>query len=172
MEDGVTNQSKPEQSRINLTMAIPWVLTLLTVLVGIYQFGVQQRQTNRTSFLNKQLDTVFDAATTASLLAVETDPTKWDAARQTFWNLYWGTLSIVENKDVEREIVSFGKLVPSEPVSQVQLPVDTLRGPSYHLAKAFRDLILKSWHVDDLGILLDARETALLKSHGEHGKGG
>ena len=137
------------------------VVAALVALFGVWKFLQQQRQKNREPFLRKQLDTIFKASRTASLLAVETDPTKWDTARSTFWNLYWGTLCIVENKEVEHEMVKFGQLVPLAPVSQVQLPVDNLRLPSYQLAKVFRTLILNSWHIEDLGTLLDEREAAL-----------
>jgi hypothetical protein len=133
---------------------VPW---LVTVLVGIWKFSAGQAQSNRVPFLTKQLELSFDASDAASSLAVETDPVKWDAARRTFWHLYWGTLSIVEDKGVETAMVNFGEVVPSNPVSEITLPVVTLHKPSYELAHAIRDLVLKSWNAEYLGGLLNKR---------------
>jgi len=133
-----------------IAKVVPWVLTLATLVFGIVKFSAEQAQSNRTPFLTKQLDTAFQAAETASSLAVETDPAKWETARQTFWHLYWGVLSIVEDEKVEAAMVAFGKCVPSQPISQVTLPVDDLRVPSYNLAHAIRTLILDSWNAEYL----------------------
>jgi len=57
------------RSGINLAVAIPWILTLVTALVGIWQFTVQQGQANRQPFLQKQLDLAFLASETTIKLA-------------------------------------------------------------------------------------------------------
>jgi len=103
------------------------------------------------------LDGCFRVSEAAANLAIETDPTKWDDARHTFWLLYWGTLSIVEDPDVEKAMVEFGKRIPTSPVEELTLPVSQLRKPSYDLAHAFRDLVLRSWKIKDLGRLRDLR---------------
>ena len=63
------------------TVVIPWLLTLLTAMVGIWQFTAQQRQANRQPFLQKQLELCFQATETAGRLASETDPEEWEKAR-------------------------------------------------------------------------------------------
>jgi hypothetical protein len=132
---------------INLTVVIPWLLTLLTAGVGIWQFTFQQQQANRTPFLQKQLELSFLASETASRLATETNPEEWEKARTTFWRLYWGPLSVVEDRRVEAAMVNFGKLVPSEPVKDPKLPMRSLQVPAYKLAHIIRDLVLESWNV-------------------------
>ena len=129
------------------TFAIPWILTLLTVGAGIWQFTVQQQQANRTPFLQRQLELSFLASETASSLATETNPAEWEKAPATFWRLYWGPLSIVEDRTVETAMVNFGKLVPKEPVNDPKLPMTSLQAPSYELAHVMRDLVLESWNV-------------------------
>ena len=52
--------------------------TLLTILVGIWQFSAQQTQANRQPFLQKQLEVCFQATETAGRLASETDPKEWE----------------------------------------------------------------------------------------------
>lgn len=137
-----------KQSALSLGVAIPWILTLLTAVLGIWQFTAQQRQANRQPFLLKQLELCFLAAETTGSLASETDPAQWEKARVEFWRLYWGPLSIVENLEVEEAMVELGRLVPDQAVKAPKLPMKTLGEPSYRLAHAVRDLVLKSWNVD------------------------
>jgi hypothetical protein len=129
----------------------PWVVTALTAVVtagfGIWQFTVQQRQANRLPFLQKQLELCFQATDTVSRLASETDPAEWEKARQAFWQLYWGPLSIVEDRAVESAMVHIGRLVPAQPIDAPELPMVVLAVPSYRLAHAARELVLKSWNV-------------------------
>jgi hypothetical protein len=133
---------------ISFTLIIPWLLTLLTAALGIWQFTAQQRQANREPFLLKQLELSFQASDIASRLATETDAVEWEKARIAFWRLYWGPLSIVEDPAVEGAMVNFGKLVPAQPVNAPKLPMTSLGVPSYKLAHALRDLVLVSWNVD------------------------
>jgi hypothetical protein len=125
------------------------VLAALLALVGTLVtswFG--QRQKNREPFLMKQLELCFEAADAASRLATESDPVEWEKARRTFWRLYWGALSIVEDPEVEGAMVKLGDLVPPEPITDVQLPMKSLQDHSYELAHAIRRLLLKSWNID------------------------
>jgi hypothetical protein len=98
------------RSGINLAVAIPWILTLVTALVGIWQFTVQQGQANRQPFLQKQLDLAFLASETTIKLATLTDPADWEKARLYFWISYWGPLSVVEDPKVESAMVPLGHL--------------------------------------------------------------
>src|SRR5882724_457077 len=136
------------RSALNLTVVIPWILTLLTAGLGIWQFTAQQSQANRQPFLQKQLELTFQATETAARLASETDAIEWEKARVAFWRLYWGPLSIVEDRAVEGAMVEFGRLVPTQPVNAPKLPMNSLGVPSYKLAHAVRDLVSASWNVN------------------------
>lgn len=135
-------------SKFNLTAVIPFLLSMATILVGIQQFSEKQAQANREPFLKKQLEIGFEASEVAARLASETDATKWETARQRFWQLYWGPLSIVEDPSVEAEMVNLGRLVPKAPSSSSDLPMTSLQGPSYRLAHAIRQLTLTQWEID------------------------
>ncbi len=130
-----------------LAVVVPWLLSIVTAIVGIWQFSQTQAQTNKQPFLQKQLEISFQASDAASRLATETDPSEWEKARAAFWRLYWGTLSIVEDPKVESAMVHLGKLVPEKPVANPPLPMKALENPSYDLAIAIRGLILASWNV-------------------------
>jgi hypothetical protein len=136
-----------QQTGLSLTIVIPWLLTIATAGIGIFQFTAQQTQANRQPFLQKQLDLAFRASETASKLATVSDPSDWEKVRLDFWELYWGPLSVVEDPAVETAMVKMGALVPTEPQNSPKLPMKSLEGPSYNLAHALRDLVLASWNV-------------------------
>jgi hypothetical protein len=77
-----TNLDKDEV--ITIKTVITWVLTVGTVLAGVWQFSSQKAQSNRVPFLTEQLKLGFEASDTAARLATETDPAKWEETRQTF----------------------------------------------------------------------------------------
>jgi hypothetical protein len=124
------------------------IAAIVGLAASLFVYWLQQRQTNRKPFLQRQLDLCFKATEAAACLASTTDKDKWKKARATFWQLYWGPLSIVESPEVEAAMVAFGnKLVLLEKVANPTLPMTALQVPSYELAHTTRDLILKSWGV-------------------------
>ena len=136
------------KAQINLSVVVPWLLSLATAAIGIWQFTQQQEQKNREPFLQKQLELCFEATEAAAVLATEDDPVVWEKARKTFWRLYWGKLSIVEDRKVESAMYELGKLVPKEPLDGPKPPLQSLEQPSLRLAHATRNLILASWKID------------------------
>jgi len=137
--------------KIAPSVVIPWLFSLATIAVGIWQFADTSAQANREPFLKQQLEFCFEASRTVAQLANETDPVEWEKARKTFWQLYWGPLVIVENQEVE---FAMGKVkakleavVPNLPVLPKQLPLKALDAESRDLACAARRLILASWRV-------------------------
>jgi len=126
----------------------PWLLSVLTIAVGIWQFADKRAQSNKEPFLRKQLEISFEASDVAARLATETDPAEWEKARKVFWKLYWGPLGIVEDPGVEAAMVALGRIVPDRPAAGADLPMTNLQQPSLRLAHATRDLILASWKVD------------------------
>jgi hypothetical protein len=131
---------------INLSIIVPWILTLVTVVVGIYQYSDERAQANRQPFLQRQLELSFQASEAAARLATETNPAEWETARKAFWRLYWGPLGIVEDRGVEAAMVRLGQLVPRDDAIP-PLPVTDLQQPSLALAHAVRELVLASWDV-------------------------
>lgn len=140
------------------------MLTVGTVLAGIWQFSSQQAQSNRVPFLTEQLRLCFEASDTVARLATETDAAKWEEARKNFWRLYWGPLGIVEDRALESAMVDLGKMVPRQQgqPGDYQLPMDSLARPSLALAHATRDLILRSWNVE-LGPIDEKRKLEALE---------
>lgn len=125
---------------------------------GFYQFTENQAQANREPFLKKQLELGFEISDTVAVLASTVDKTRWEKARSDFWRLYWGQLSIVEDKAVERAMVELGRVLPLAAVPEPSLPMKSLQGPSFRLAHAIRQLSMNSWDVD-LPALQTERQT-------------
>jgi hypothetical protein len=135
-------------SKLAPTVIIPWLFSLATIGVGIWQFADQSAQANREPFLKRQLDLCFEASEAGAKLATETDPAEWEKARKSFWLLYWGPLNMVEDRAVATAMHALGERVPHDAAPPGALPMRQLEGASRDLARAARDLILRSWRVD------------------------
>jgi hypothetical protein len=130
-------------------VSVPWLLSVVTVAVGIWQYADKQAQANREPFLKKQLDLVFEASETVSKLANLTDPTEWRKAKDRFWILYWGPLGIVENQKIETCMGKAGRTIPqSSDQNTPSLPLVSLQATSIELSHVAREFILESWNVD------------------------
>lgn len=130
-----------------------------TIGAGIWQFhedSVRRDETAqfeaRKPFLVKQMELCFQASEAASILASSTSLEKWQRAKETFWMLYWGPLSIVEGPfsgevgPVEQKMVDFGNAL--EPLQDSPtLPLPSLEQKSLGLAHTCRDLIFDSWEI-------------------------
>jgi hypothetical protein len=132
---------------------IKWVSAFVAVgslLWGVTSFLITSRiqaETRqleaRKPFLERQLTLYTKATQNAAILATSSDPDANEAARQIFWELYWGELSMVENRGVESAMVAFGKCL-NKGCSQPELQPLAL-----NLAHACRDSLAESWGVQD-----------------------
>lgn len=81
------------------------------------------------------------ATQAAATLATSDNAEHLQAARQTFWSLYWGELALVEDKSVEAAMVQFGRALNLPDAGTV------LQQHSLALAHACRDSLAESWGV-------------------------
>ncbi len=130
-----------------------------TLGAGIWQFHEDslRRAENaqfeaREPFLVKQMELCFQASEAASTVASSTNIENWRRAKETFWMLYWGPLSVVEKPlsgeqgPVEKQMVVFGKaLIPLQ--DSPTLPLKSLEQKSLALAHKCRELIFDSWEI-------------------------
>jgi hypothetical protein len=75
---------------------------------GIVQYTTTRREQFRREFWDQQFALYQEAAGAAAEIAMAPHVDSVKAARQKFWVLYWGKLSMVEHKEVERAMVAFG----------------------------------------------------------------
>src|SRR5262245_14309481 len=75
---------------------------------GIIQYTLTRREQFRREFWDQQFALYQEAAGAAAEIAMAPHVDSVKAARQKFWVLYWGKLSMVEHNEVERAMVAFG----------------------------------------------------------------
>jgi hypothetical protein len=130
-------------------------LLIFLILAGfaawnIYLHRYQERQTRlalsnelRKPFFERQFSLVFEAVETVSGLAAMSDDAQWKSKLARFWQLYWGELSIVENRALESAMVSFGQAlhrIRQDFTSRAELELY-----AYQVARAGRDLLEEAW---------------------------
>jgi hypothetical protein len=134
------------------------IVSLLTIGLGIFQYLRQQKaqqkdlirqqnEANKRPFRQKQLELYFLASQTVSSLATEFDSQRWEQARNTFWQLYWGQLGAVESREVEEVMVQIGRVVPDRPTDIAEIPLKALQRLSLDLAHAIRDQLPEDWNI-------------------------
>ena len=130
-----------------------------TIGAGIWQFSEDSVRRSENAefeaqkpFLGKQMELCFQATEAASTLASSTDLENWRRAKETFWMLYWGPLSVVERPlsggtgPVEGQMVKFGEALKPLQDSPT-LPLKDLEQMSLKLAHECRKLIFDSWRI-------------------------
>ena len=131
--------------------AVSFLIAAGTFWWGVLTYRDTKKTENQQPFNERQFTLCFEASNLASKLATETHPEEWDAARRSFWRLYYGPLCIVEDEDVPKAMVAVGGLIPKPGAPRPeQLPIGTTeyRKASIDLAHKVRALIKKTWKVD------------------------
>lgn len=92
-------------------------------------------------FLEKQLALYSEATCVCARIASSETPDGASVAR--FWELYWGELALVENRDVESAMVDYGNALQFMPEDRSEL-----RHRSLRLAAVCRTSLARSWGVE------------------------
>jgi hypothetical protein len=137
----------------NAEMVIKWIGVLIALggfLWGVTNFMLTariqaeaRRLEARKVFLDRQLKLYTEATQVAATMATTTDAEKLAKAEERFWELYWGELSMVENRAVEGAMVGIRNCLASN-CTQADLQQKALA-----LAKACRDSLNQSWGIGD-----------------------
>ena len=84
----------------NILSWIGVIATLATIGSGIYQYSHSKDQEFRKAFWEKQYQLYSEVTDVAAKIAVADDLESVENERAKFWHLYYGKMSIVENKAV------------------------------------------------------------------------
>jgi hypothetical protein len=141
------------KSKIDLVETVIKILQGLAIIAGIWATyyaykkqndekrnqEIQQRQQTakefRKSFYEKQLQYYAEAAEATATLATEDIGTEdFKKAKKDFYRLFWGRLSIVEDKTVEARMVQFNNLLESYEEPGTDITRDDLKQASLKLA--------------------------------------
>lgn len=133
------------------------LVTVAAFVVGVIQFNrtekakqrqeAQQQQQEqvarelaaRRPYLDRQLLLYTEAANSAATLANSTDPKALEAARQRFWQLFWGELAMVEDLEVDVAMNEFGTALSED------WPQEALQMCSLRLSHMLRRSLANSW---------------------------
>lgn len=132
-----------------------WELTLKTLTLcgvvvaafwAVYTYQDTKARDYYSEFWNKKADYFLEASNAASTLGTASKITEFNNARQTFWRLFYGEMSLVEGSCVKKAMQTFSANVPKSPVdSDERLPRTDLQQPSYRLALMLRHELATGW---------------------------
>jgi hypothetical protein len=112
---------------------------------GVFQFYRSTELSFRRPYWEKLLALYIDACSSASVIGTTASEVEWNAARATFWRLYYGPLCLVEDQKVEEAMVVFGTALES--MSFESRNPKVLTSLSLELAYACRNSIRSDWRV-------------------------
>jgi hypothetical protein len=98
---------------------------------------------SRKPFLERQLALYFEATKVTAQLSTLPRGVAWTAARQRFWELYWGELGLVEDTSVLAAMVAFGEAVTA--YEQGRNSQADLHQLALGLARACRNSLQSEW---------------------------
>ena len=165
------------EKRIDITIRIlSAVITLATVVVGVWQFNkgqsemkereIEQRKfelekmnnqasiETLTRFKEMQNKLYTETTSVISYLTIHKDyhSTKYKEKIDRFWQLYWVELSFVETKEVEGSMVKFGRILEElQENNFADMPVrqSELRIAGYEVAQSIK-ASAKSWSLPEM----------------------
>jgi hypothetical protein len=121
---------------------------LLVASLNFYWSFRNAAESRRQPFLKAQLDACLGAARAVGGIIASEDQATRSTHETAFWALYWGELAVVEDRDVETAMVTFGRLLTRlRAVPDDEELWTDLRLCALDFTKAARSMILKSWHV-------------------------
>jgi len=122
-------------------MEIEIILKIITALIaiiglifGIIRFVHIQEIEASKPFLEKKLEWCIEATETASSIANAKGSTETEEKR--FWELYWGVMGMVENEEITKAMIAFGKELKAR---------QNLQKKSLDLAHACRTEMANDW---------------------------
>lgn len=128
--------------------AAPTFIAAAAFFWGVVQYFRAEKEKQETrrmeakkAFLELQLSLYAEACHYASLIASDAHEGEQEY-KSKFYELFWGKLALVEDRDVERAMVQFEQELSG---SEDQL---SLQQKSLALAHACRNSLAKSWAVD------------------------
>jgi hypothetical protein len=142
----------------------PAAAAVIAVVAAAWQYRNSKREEFRKRFWEEQYALYSKAVNAAAAIAVGSDLDSTDRAREEFWRLYWGALSMIEDPEVEGAMINFGRTLSeceaAERLAERAASGDTpteLRVAAYKLAHSMRESLSRTWQPVDLGKLKDRR---------------
>ncbi len=127
---------------------IPSLLTLIGILVGIWQFNKEQEIRDQNEFKRNIWTRRVEAYekvgnATASVVTSTNDSARFEKAIKDFHHLYWGVMPLVQDDDVEKAMIKFNAEIRY--FQRKESTPDDLRKRGYQLMRACKSSIKTSW---------------------------
>ncbi len=155
---------KKFKSKIDLVETVIKILQGMAIIAGIWAtYYAYRKQSNenrmremeqlhqtarefRKSFYEKQLQYYTEAVEATSTLATEEKGSEdYLKARKTFYRLFWGRLSLVEDKTVEKQMVHFDNLLKDYERENGDISPEVLKQASLRLSHDASKYIINVW---------------------------
>ncbi len=152
------------KSKLDLLETIIKILQGVAIVVGVWATyiaykkqiedrAIQEKVSNeqtakeyRKGFYDKQFQFYSEACDATSILATEKIGTvDYIQARKSFYRLFWGKLSLVEDKSVEAKMVEFERLLSHYENENMEVTQSELQQASLKLAHAASKYTINVW---------------------------
>jgi len=112
--------------------------------VGLWQYRDTKQKEFYVELWNKRLAVYVQASEAAAKISVAKSLDETIESRRTFWSLFFGPMSIVEDLEVKEAMQAFGRELRA--VESGAQPMESLQQPSYRLSTALRDSLSRTWN--------------------------
>jgi hypothetical protein len=125
---------------IALLLGGAWTLT------QYFLHKAEERETraieSRKPFLEKRLEIYSDLAVVTATIATSKNSKETDSAKQRFWILYWGPLTLVEESEVKKMTQEFGNCIRDSACAE-----SVLKARAEDVAASCRKSIGEGWGI-------------------------
>ena len=140
---------------MNLDTKLDLLLKLGTLIGGAFA-GVYAYRTYRDTkkveyyrvFWNRKLELFLETSQAAAAMAMAQSPTEYSSARQNYFLLFFGRLSLVEGPKVKDAMVKFAKSIPPNDLKTFPFTPDQqskLQDNAYELTIEMRNELISAW---------------------------
>ena len=124
-------------------------LSFVALVVGgiwtVYTYVHTREKDFYSTYWNHKLELFMQTSAAASTMATTDSPVEFKKAQTTFWELYYGQLSLVEGSVVKEAMEDFADLVPDEGDPLPSLPATDLQDPAYDLTVQLKGELGSAW---------------------------
>lgn len=129
--------------------------------IALIQLAAQQAHERQKPFVELQMKYYFEAAETAPQIPRTIESMAREKLTKRFWQLYWGSLAVVEDEEVERAMVAY-----ATQLKNVTWDAANLETLSLGVAHACRSSLKRLW-VPELGGINNSRPPAPNRTLGD-----
>lgn len=134
-----------------ITKVVPACVAIAAVVIGIFQYQNTKNMEFRQRFWEERLKLYQEACSAASTIATAKTLADSQQQQSEFWQLYWGRLSLIEDREVMTAMVRFGNELRE--ATDHSASKQALEQRSYELARACRNSLKRTWEpapMDDI----------------------